>query len=90
MNLLPKSNILDMKRLFRSLFVLLALFDATTSYRILLVPIFVKSHVMSMLHLGEALVQRGHEVVILLPGNFKLPSQLAANTSGIGAERHGD
>ena len=86
----PQTNILNVKRLFRNLLVLLALFDATTPYSILLVPLFVKSHVMSMFHLGEALVQLGHEVVILLPENFKLPPQLAANTSGIGVERYGE
>jgi len=58
-------------------------------YKILIVPLTGKSHVLQMLNIGEGLISRGHQVHILLPEIFNIPTELTANITGINVERYG-
>ena len=71
------------------LLVLSLLCKAIRAYRIFLMPLPAGSHVTSLIYIGQSLVQRGHEVHILVPEGYKLPAELSSSESRIGVERYG-
>ena len=71
------------------LLVLHSLPNASSAYRILLMPLPAGSHVMSLVYIGQSLVQRGHDVHMLVPEGFKLAAELSSSESRIGVERYG-
>ena len=70
--------------------VLCQLCDAASAYRILLMPLSGRSHVMQQVYIGQALAERGHDAYILLPEGLKLPFELKSSGSRLHVERYGE
>src|SRR6218665_467634 len=58
-------------------------------YKIWLLPLFTRSHILSLTAIGDELARRGHDVHMLVINNFPLSPELTSNQSGITIIRYG-
>ena len=59
------------------------------SYKILLLPLSLRSHIFSLTVIGEEFTKRGHSVDILVEASIPISPELASNKSGITIIRYG-
>ena len=60
------------------------------AYKILLIPLFGRSHVFSMAAMAEGLVNRGHKVTLLVGEHLQLNLPELRNRTEISVVRYGD